>query len=109
MGSKKPKVKTYDPSKYEANIQLKKMALSQKINDSAMSTQQRALDASEEGLKDLYDGIGLFTNYMDKRIDQQNQMSNLYGGYNQEGLLSLYDVSRNAAKTLIDDTLKRYQ
>lgn len=108
MGAKQPKVKKYDPAKYESKIQMMKQELQGEINAKAAETQQGAIDASREGINDLYEGIGLLSDYMKKRTDQTKSIGSVYqqGG---SGLLSLSEgLKANSAK-VVDNFIANYR
>lgn len=109
MGSKKPKVKTYDPSKYEAEIQTKKQGLQNQINSTALDVQQRATDESKTNIGELYKGIGLLSEYMGSMTNQENQMADLYRTQGSGGVLSLYDQGKTEVKNLVDGMTARYR
>jgi hypothetical protein len=109
MGAKKPKVKTYDPSKYEADLQMKKGALADRINSTALEVQKGATEASQEGIGDLYKSIGLLSDYMGSMTNQERGLADLYKNQGSGGVLSLYDQGKVEAKTLVDGMTARYR
>lgn len=109
MGSKKPKVKTYDPSKYEAELQMKKGALQNQINSTALDVQKRATEESQTNIGELYKGIGLLSDYMGSMTNQENAMSELYKNQGSGGVLSLYDQGKMEIKNLVDGMTARYR
>lgn len=109
MGSKKPKVKTYDPSKYEAEIQNKKGILAQRINDTALNAQKMATDASRDNIGELYKSIGLLSDYMGSMTNQSDALTDLYQNVGSRGVLSLYDSGKEEVKNIVDGMTARYR
>lgn len=108
MGAKQPKIKKYDPAKYESKIQLMKQDLQKEINDKAVQTQQGALDASQEGINDLYNGIGLLSDYMRSRTDQTKVMGDVYAK-GSGGLLSLSQGLKDQSAKIVDNFIGNYR
>jgi hypothetical protein len=109
MGSKKPKVKSYDPTKYEADIQTKKNALTNQINTTALDLQKKATDASEENISELYKSIGLLSDYMGSMTRGETALADLYKTQGSGGVLSLYDRGKGEVQSLVDGMTARYK
>lgn len=85
-----------------------KQDLQNEINTKAQQTQQGAINASREGINDLYTGIGLLSDYMGKRSDAQKSMSGIYKA-GSNGLLSLGSDLSNQASKIVDGFVANYR
>lgn len=63
-GGAKTNVATYDPSEYEAEIQNKRMELTDRITKKAFGAAKEANVYADHALDSLNEGLGLLSNYL---------------------------------------------
>lgn len=64
-------VQQFDPTEYEAELQNKRMELTDKITKRAFGAAKEANVYGEVALKSLDEGLGLLSNYLDRRVDAE--------------------------------------
>ena len=78
------------------------------INDRALETQKGALDAKEEGINDLYASIGLLSNYIGERSNNERVQAQISRA-GRDGLLSLYGDARQQRAKILDNFMGNYR
>lgn len=109
MGAPKPKVSKVDPSIYEADIQRKKQKLEFQVNERTNKATESALQYKNEAVKNMNEGLGLLSSFLDTRLEGQRKMNKLYGEANTVDIPRLREEARMGAKTLTDGFLSGYK
>ena len=104
----KVKVKTYDPSKMEANIQMKRGALEQTVKDKVFETSQRANSMNDMAIEDLNKGLGLLSSFLDTRIQGQKDTNTILNKVLNKDVPTLYDQARMGAASVVDAFSNKY-
>lgn len=101
MGSK-------DVSKGQAKLQNKRLKLEQVINQKVFDTQKIAADYQDQAVKDLNQGLGLLSRYLDSKVQAQDSITRMYRDMNKEDVPSLQAQARQGASFILDEMGKAY-
>jgi hypothetical protein len=109
MGASKPKVKSVDPSTYEADIQRKKQKMEFKTTQKANQATADSIAYKNQAVKSMNEGLGLLSQYLDGRISSQRKQNKLYDLANTVDIPRLREEAKMGASQLADGFLSGYK
>lgn len=79
-GGVKYNVQKYDPSEYEAEMQMKRMELTDEVTKKAFGAAKKANVYSDTAIQSLQEGLGLLSNYIDERVSNAQSTNRITEG-----------------------------
>ena len=109
MGGSRPKMKSVDPSTYEADIQRKKQKMEFKTTQKANQATADSIAYKNQAVKSMNEGLGLLSQYLDGRISSQRKQNSLYDLANTVDIPKLRQEAKMGASQLADGFLSGYK